>query len=301
MNVNTIFQIGTIIVTSIDLVSDSFFAIVSPVQKVACYTFPFLETFFQSKVDPKDEYDHESLVKKRKYTNLVKKLCKDHGINKSINIYHKKYNSFSSVGGRLSISSPIIYVPSEQLFPKEELSLKQTKNLLDENEIEYQLTRQVVHLKNNTDLVKTITKIGISLIAISALVFFSLSSGYLLLVTAGVIGVNHLANKYFQNLELKVDKEAVDSLSKKLSHSKAVTVAISSFEKLKEENKIKRQRAFLGKLQYTTDGVERFNFSSPSNKKRLSHLQNMKALYYPILHNLGYSISSIANLKLKAG
>lgn len=261
---------------AIELATEAFISGISPIKKVACYLFPIIETFpMYNAVKRERNHDHSYMApaKKDQLYAKIEFLKKEIFLKRSVKIYTKPYIDFSSTGGSfLSISSPIVYVPHEHFFSENSSHLLS----FTEQQKDFLLGRQLLNIKKNYNLIKTIMKLAIGIL-FTALGLFT---GFSLPICVGLVVGAILISRYInRKLEERLDTQAITLLLKMYSlpnssfnEEEALLIAKSAFETVRALN-ISKRETFLGSIWYNKKGEERFSLEKPYLLSRIKKIE----------------------------
>ena len=239
--------------------STTFSCILSPIQSVASEVFPYIETIFSyTKVDENNKF--LDINSKDSIMNTLKEIKTSLKYDRDVSVYTKVGSSFFSRGGSLSITTPIVFIPYEQL------SLKNDSMHFTKAQKEFLIARELISIKNNYGLPKTIYKVALTTYVCA---FFCMQS--IIIITATISALAGL--KLYDNIvQSKQDNIAFDLLTNKYdSTKKAASIAQGAFKKMIDHNLDYRNNSYLGRILINSSGNEKMEILSPTLQDRIEH------------------------------
>lgn len=256
---------------SFQVVTEAALSIISPVKNVASYLFPIINTYPRYSHINKETF-HDDLQmphwRKERIYNQLEVIKKAASLNRPVRLYSKPDTDFSSFGGSLSISSPVITLTHEQIFPS---GGALQHNLFSDQQIDFLVSRQVVAIKENHNLIKSIIKVAIGALILSLYFFCPFS----FLASLGIILVANLVYLYVaRRLERRQDIKAISLLETLYGREEALKVAKTTLEKARDHNIAKRAN-FKEWALLTKDGNKRFDAEIPTFGDRIRRIKNL--------------------------
>ena len=149
-NINIIPSIQTLLAHGISYGSTAFASFVSPVKNISAHFFPFIETVYSYNHIDLTSCKHKflDLNSKNKLTKTINEIKTLAGLKRNISVFTKMNIAYSSRGGELSITSPIVYMPYEQMINEE----KQSELKYTTEEKEFLIAKQILRIKNNYEI-----------------------------------------------------------------------------------------------------------------------------------------------------
>jgi len=237
-------------------------ALIDPAKNTIFHVVPLLGAFYlgHSPIVPSD-CGQKTMIPPDKadlFFKMFETLRTCAQFSRKIHYYTSLIFHFTSLGGSLSLTPPVLIIPYTRLFrPADGTSFcdgsDQSQNILtrSDEETQFYLAREIGHLKYNNGFLKTAAKIAF---IVSVCSLYSTPFGWLGLFafsTAALLLYNLIDRAH----ESSIDFFAVKTLSLALGDSKrAAAAAISALKKERDENCARREQNLLCRLYLTPSG-----------------------------------------------
>lgn len=265
----TIPTVKTLVSYGLSYSSAIFNSLISPVKNISSHFFPFIEAVFTyNRIRLDYESDkYLSTDSKKKLTNMVKEIKSLANLDKKINIYTKMGTPYSSRGGIFSITSPIIYMPFEELTS--DSGLPELK--FNKEEKEFLLAKYILQIKNNYEVPFGLYKMVIG----SAFCYLFYLTPYIML-SASMIAL--MGWGFFDGLvENKLNEKAYHLITKKCgSCKKAAKIISNTFKKTLKQNIYYKNNSYLGQFYINKQGENRFNnLFGPTLTSKIKYFESL--------------------------
>lgn len=227
------------------------------------------------------DYGQGSMIPKdpaQKFFDEVETLRKCAGLSKMIDLYTSLIFHFTSFGGKLSCTNPIIVIPYHRLFRPDgsafcnegdQTALAKDIHALTDDETRFYIAREIAHIKFGD--VFFITAARVAFIATLCFLYAaSLSWAGMIGVATGAIGMVLLIERIH---EYAIDRFAIKTLGIALADPKrAIDAALSSLEKEREKNMERRRENRFCQFYLTPSGDNLLDIRHPFLSSRINEL-----------------------------
>lgn len=227
------------------------------------------------------DYGQGSMIPKdpaQKIFDEVETLRKCAGLSKTIDLYTSLIFHFTSFGGKLSCTNPIIVIPYHRLFRPDgsafcnngnQAALAKDIHALTDDETKFYIAREISHIQFGDVILKTAARAAF----IAALCFLyaaSLSWAGMIGIAAGAIGMVLLVERVH---EYAIDLFAIKTLEKAFADPKrSLDAALSSLEKEREKNMERRRENRFCQFYLTPSGDNLLDIRHPLLSSRINAL-----------------------------
>ncbi len=252
-----------------------------PYKNTLYYFAPILGAFSSgyTSIDPNDIGIQRMVPQAKTFIEEVETLRKCAELGREISLYTALNFHFTSFGGGLSLTRPILVLPYDRLFrPNQgyfgdglhQAELAKNSNTLTDDETRFYILREIGHLKYNDAALKTVAKI---ILIAAAFSLYATPLGWAgttaLLATALTMYV--IADRCY---ECTMDLFAAKVLGKVLVDEKrAVNASISALEKQRAINLERREKNRFCKFYLTESGNNLLDLKHPFLTSRISKLR----------------------------
>ena len=215
----------------------------------------------------------------KKFFDAVETMCKCASFKGKIDLYTSLVFHFTSFGGSLSLTRPIIVIPYHRLFRPDGSSFGDgsdqsalTKNIhtLSDDETKFYISREIAHIKFGDVFLKSAARV----VLIATLIFLysaPLSWVGIAAVAFGAIGLVLFVDRVH---EYAIDLFAVMILGKALGDPyRARAAALRALEKEREENLERRPHNRFCELYITPAGNNLLDLKHPLLTSRIAELR----------------------------
>lgn len=254
--------------------------ILHPFENTLYHVVPLLGAFTwgYTQIAP-DDYCQNSMIPKRsaqKFFDEVETLRKCANLSKEIHLYTSLVFHFTSFGGRISATKPILVIPYHRLFRPDgssfcgQPSLANNIHALTDDETRFFIAREISHIKFSDGVLKTAGRV-MFIGALCLLYALPLSWPGIIASAITTLGLYLLADRIH---EYSIDLFAVETLGRALNDPKrAMCAALSALEKQTQENRERRLQNGFCRFYLTESGNNLLDLKNPSLTSRIAALQ----------------------------
>jgi hypothetical protein len=258
-------------------------AVLDPYKNTLYYIAPVFGAFSSgyTSINPADCGQKEMIPKAEKFLEEVETLRKCAGLWREVSLYTALNFHFTSFGGALSLTSPILVLPYHRLFRPDKGTfgdgLKQeelARNIetLTDDETRFYITREIGHLKYNDAALKTVAKV-IILAEIFCLYTTPIGWAGTITLLGTALTMYLIADKCY---ECTMDLFAAKVLGIALrDEKKALGAAISALEKQRLANLERREKNSFCHVYLTPSGNNVLDLKHPFLTSRIEKLQKV--------------------------
>lgn len=226
-----------------------------------------------------EDHGQRSMIPFAASQNIVREiehLRKCAELGRQISVYTALNFHFTSFGGGLSLTKPILVIPYHRLFRPNSSSFgdgresQDSPNALTDEETKFYIARELGHLKTNDAFFKTTAKI-ILVAGISCFWAAPLGWAGAAVIASVAFAIYISADRFY---ECKMDCFAIKTLGKAINNPKrAAHAALSALEKQRAENLEKREKNFLCSWYLTQSGNNLLDITHPFLTSRIASIQ----------------------------
>ena len=256
---------------------------IDPIKNIFYYVFPCMAAYSSNYIEMREnDVSQQGMMDdptKRRVFREIQALSQLAGITRTIVPYCALNHQFSSYGGSLSVTKPVLFLPYQHIFRPQHSPFGQEQpgeNLaadtwsFSDNEVRFLIAREIGPIKQNNGLLRIAIKIAL-LVAIYLVYTGPFGWAIGIGLIAGALLLHVISERMFN---AKVDVKGALLLGKRINDTeKAHQVAIQTLEKMREQNLIRRKTSKLCKLYITKSGNNILDFNNPFLTTRIGYLQ----------------------------